>query len=301
MMSGVLLIYLLLFSLGCGGMVSLMILYKCLKEKILKRLLLVFTILLTSLLYNILGSYFLEVYSKLPFPGWLGSALSVILVLALYISLFALLLELRDTGFVRAFYPTLIVVVVQILRSLVFYFSTEALSKAFYLPAIAFVSAYIFYIGLCLRQGIHPRWHYAVKKLIKTLGNCTMIFGPLSLVFYMVWFLLGLREKLVISLDFIFLAVWSLISLFILLEYLARMGHLPDSASTPDEVSSSLGLTPREKEVLNLLMQGFTNREIGESLFISLVTARTHVSHIFEKAGVQNRVQLVTKVSQMRQ
>jgi DNA-binding CsgD family transcriptional regulator/tetratricopeptide (TPR) repeat protein len=51
------------------------------------------------------------------------------------------------------------------------------------------------------------------------------------------------------------------------------------------------GLTAREIDVLGLLAEGLTTREIGERLFISRKTADTHISHIFEKLGVHSRVE----------
>ncbi len=49
------------------------------------------------------------------------------------------------------------------------------------------------------------------------------------------------------------------------------------------------GLTERELEVLRLLATGQSNREIGELLFISPVTAATHVANITTKLGVDSR------------
>ena len=51
------------------------------------------------------------------------------------------------------------------------------------------------------------------------------------------------------------------------------------------------GLTPREVEVLRVLVQGKTNPEIGEVLFISLNTVTRHLSHIYDKTGAANRVE----------
>ncbi len=48
-------------------------------------------------------------------------------------------------------------------------------------------------------------------------------------------------------------------------------------------------LTPREREVLALVVQGLTNPEIGERLCVSRTTARAHVSNILAKLGVENR------------
>jgi DNA-binding NarL/FixJ family response regulator len=52
-----------------------------------------------------------------------------------------------------------------------------------------------------------------------------------------------------------------------------------------------LGLTPREAEVLTLVAQGFTNREIAATLVISTKTAGVHVSHILRKLNAPNRVE----------
>lgn len=51
------------------------------------------------------------------------------------------------------------------------------------------------------------------------------------------------------------------------------------------------GLTEREVDVLRLVGQGASNREIASSLFISEKTAKNHLTHIFEKLGVSDRTQ----------
>jgi DNA-binding NarL/FixJ family response regulator len=52
-------------------------------------------------------------------------------------------------------------------------------------------------------------------------------------------------------------------------------------------------LTDREREVLALVAQGLTNEEIGRSLYLSPLTAKTHVSRIMSKLAARDRVQLV--------
>jgi DNA-binding NarL/FixJ family response regulator len=51
------------------------------------------------------------------------------------------------------------------------------------------------------------------------------------------------------------------------------------------------GLTTREAEVLRLLADGLTNRQIAARLFISQKTVGAHVAHIFEKLNVHTRLQ----------
>jgi len=53
-----------------------------------------------------------------------------------------------------------------------------------------------------------------------------------------------------------------------------------------------LGITQREQEVLLLLIKGKEYKEIATELFISLPTVKTHVSNIYSKAKVRNRLEL---------
>jgi DNA-binding CsgD family transcriptional regulator len=52
------------------------------------------------------------------------------------------------------------------------------------------------------------------------------------------------------------------------------------------------GISHREKEIILLICQGKTNKEIEKALFISVPTVKDHISNIFRKTGVSNRVQL---------
>ena len=62
---------------------------------------------------------------------------------------------------------------------------------------------------------------------------------------------------------------------------------------------AALGLTDRELEVLRLLGDGRTNRQIGDELFITLKTASVHVSRILLKLGVTNRAEAAAAAHRM--
>ena len=66
------------------------------------------------------------------------------------------------------------------------------------------------------------------------------------------------------------------------------LGH--DAADVGDEELASL--TARELEVLRLIARGYTYREVGDALFVSVKTIETHMSHILRKLRLANRHQL---------
>jgi DNA-binding CsgD family transcriptional regulator len=73
-------------------------------------------------------------------------------------------------------------------------------------------------------------------------------------------------------------------------EMLALWGRVDLVADEPVDAEPSYpGLTAREVEILQCLMAGQTNREIAESLFISVKTVSVHVSNILRKQGVSSR------------
>ncbi len=60
--------------------------------------------------------------------------------------------------------------------------------------------------------------------------------------------------------------------------------------SPPKEIDE---LTEREQEILRLIADGLSNAEIGQQLYISDTTVKTHVTHILQKLGLRDRVQAV--------
>lgn len=61
------------------------------------------------------------------------------------------------------------------------------------------------------------------------------------------------------------------------------------------EKLEELAITQREHEVLGLIAEGLSNREIGERLFVSENTVKTHSSRLFQKLDVSRRTQAVQK------
>jgi DNA-binding CsgD family transcriptional regulator len=61
-----------------------------------------------------------------------------------------------------------------------------------------------------------------------------------------------------------------------------------------------MSLTQTELEVVRHAAAGLTNPQIGERMFISRATVKTHLSHIYAKLGVKNRSELTAQAAQQR-
>jgi DNA-binding CsgD family transcriptional regulator len=92
------------------------------------------------------------------------------------------------------------------------------------------------------------------------------------------------------------------------IESLARRARIPLPAAGPEvtqpdhdgrDGDGDLGLTAREREVLALLAEGYTNRRIAEHLFISESTAGVHVSNILGKLNVSSRTEAATVAARL--
>ncbi|MHB9111948.1 MAG: response regulator [Thermoleophilia bacterium] len=70
-------------------------------------------------------------------------------------------------------------------------------------------------------------------------------------------------------------------------DYLEKLKHGQEPTSSFDT------LTDREREILTLVAEGYTNREIAEALFISVKTVETHKANIMEKLNLHKRAELV--------
>lgn len=72
-----------------------------------------------------------------------------------------------------------------------------------------------------------------------------------------------------------------------------------ESHAAFETLMKGCGLTNRESEIAWLLYRGYTNRQIGEELFIAETTVKKHVSHIYEKMQVSGRKEFRAKVNEL--
>ena len=101
--------------------------------------------------------------------------------------------------------------------------------------------------------------------------------------------------------------LYASISTIFLVQFIKFYGHhheIPTETSSQEipleAIFEQYTLSPREQEVARLILEGCGNQEIGEKLFISLSTVKTHVSNVYQKFDVKNRVEFITFCQNVR-
>ncbi|GHI84996.1 response regulator [Streptomyces xanthophaeus] len=80
-------------------------------------------------------------------------------------------------------------------------------------------------------------------------------------------------------------------------DFVGRPEAVPERSTRPPRPVE--GITEREREVLTLVGRGRSNTEIAQDLFITVATAKSHVSRLLAKLGARDRVQLVITAYEM--
>jgi DNA-binding CsgD family transcriptional regulator len=151
---------------------------------------------------------------------------------------------------------------------------------------VVLVMGYIVFIGIYYARKLHDheRKTIAVKSVV--------LFGIfLPVIAYDVF-----TEEVhsAIRLSPLHYCLMSVMFIHHFIKYYLR--HHPEAAPkiSDEAIFTQYNISPREKEVVRLVLEGRSNQEIGEKLFISLSTVKTHISNIYLKLGVKNRIELLT-------
>jgi DNA-binding CsgD family transcriptional regulator len=153
--------------------------------------------------------------------------------------------------------------------------------------AVVFMAAEVFFLIrlLVLSRKLEGREHKSAAR-------------SFSLLFMGRYFLLPFFTFLVPSVarGFFFFIYWHG-SCFVWVKYfylpfIGRSEDRRDAAAVSGRLGNKFGLSPREREILQLMLLGKNNREIEDVLFISYNTVKNHIHAIYGKIGVKNRYQL---------
>lgn len=179
------------------------------------------------------------------------------------------------------------------LLNLIFYFVGGNLiirSATLIVMTLSIIYSMIYMISPGIKKG---------KK--KDLGKYTKRIGISTVLIMPVIFMLDLFPNL-IPFNSSFTGRMNIIPGFYLFLNLFLIFSLKGKFWNEDEDKKSFlntnGISPRESEVMDLLISGYSYQNIANSLNISLSTVKTHISKIYQKSGITNKVELIKAISQ---
>ena len=194
--------------------------------------------------------------------------------------------------------PSLTICIPAILSSFIIAPTALALeaSSQVIIVLVWFSSMYLSAVHLFRNSGLMDMnlpYYVALSQILSTIGTFA---GSNILAWFDRFFQLNEinSEKIAIA-----LAIFAV--LIIVTQYLIAQTVLVESprvissslAQTVKSVSARFGLTARERDVLELLAEGYSRPFISEKLSLSLSTVKTHVNHMYAKMGINKRDELL--------
>ena len=143
----------------------------------------------------------------------------------------------------------------------------------------------------------HPRLRVFIRSFLIYLG----VFTLLAMVQLVVQDLPNapplLRdhplEELVYYLGFVIMALVFLAGYF-------GEPTTGEAFSLPEDFVNRFGISQRERDIIEMMAQGLSNSAIADRLYISTVTVKNHVYHIYRKTGAGNKVQLLNMINSLK-
>jgi DNA-binding CsgD family transcriptional regulator len=121
-----------------------------------------------------------------------------------------------------------------------------------------------------------------------------LIFFIITLLFLPYFLIDGIVLKLVLGFP-VYNIIINIIALFFTLHYFNQPNYLENNKIT-DYFKKTFPLTVREMEIVDKIILGLNNTEIGNQLFISPKTVENHLYNIYSKIGIKNRYQLFSLI-----
>jgi DNA-binding CsgD family transcriptional regulator len=151
------------------------------------------------------------------------------------------------------------------------------------------------------RRGLGSVGNARVRSLVRTTVS---LLPPLILIMIAQACLFFVPGMPVVIRELPFSALLSLlvtdsVLLVFALRYLFREDAAP-ACVLSEHFISKFSISPRECEIVSMMVQGFSNRLIAEKLFISAMTVKNHVYHIYRKTSAANKVQLLNLINSLK-
>lgn len=287
-------------TVGLLSILSVLILYKANKSRVL----MYYALFLLSFTLMFSLDYFYTIYgidynpSNLTFHNIFFEFLyeTISNTLLITTTLFSLsLIKIKYKKQIKLFFY--IIFISNILLLIISLFNpTTFISTVNIFSTFSFVFCWVFNIILLFRNYSNIESLY-IKKFLILVFILSIVFLPFILLFDIIqidFFNISLLNN--IDFDLIFFSIWNILSICIFIKYFNYIKKVSVIINPSTDVLTSIGLTNREKEVLNELILGKTYSDIADKLTIAPVTVKTHVLRIYKKIGVKNKVALLDKL-----
>jgi DNA-binding CsgD family transcriptional regulator len=295
----VLIFYILMITTAGAGTAAALVLHLRIRRPVTLAVAIVTVLFLIALVLGVISYYLQVVLPPDAYPSVAFTVIGMVLGVAVYSGVAVMLAKIAPEHQAPHAAALILALVAQIGRGAVGMAGATELLERLRLPAIGVISLYLLYAGIvALRRGRHDA-SPTVASLMVRLGWLLVIFAPISTLFYFFLYRIPPSFRPPVSLDFLFALGWSavLISAFV------RHLNAPEvelEEGLPQGFREAYGITERESDVVALVAQGLSNKEIADSLFVSLTTVRTHLYNVFKKTGAKSRIDLLRIARQYR-
>ena len=304
----ILLVYILIFSTGFASLAGLGVLAVRLSHPFVKRMLLVQSLFIANLALVAIYYYTKQVVELVGTSSSIDftfGIIATILSIALYGSLVFLLSLHSFRTANKSLYKTalalcLTTIAIQIVHLLSALLGSPGLvqSSLWQVATYLIIALAMGALGLLLIKSRTSNDHPSLQILFKGIGLCCLLFVPLGAIEYVLE-VFSLYAYQPLSLEYL---LYLGINITILLAAVQVLAKQPKSGAAFGELSLETAkrflLTAREQEMASLIAQGLTNKEIAFRLGISEATVRTHIYNLFQKVGVQSRIELLNVLHQ---
>lgn len=300
----ILFLYILICAMGFAGLLSLVFMRLRIRSPVLLPLFMTYLLLFIALGLVAVYFYLENVLSLIggshEFFRKILIGLSTVNNIALYVTLLIVsscVLNYQERRSPLAVLFKLLCVSIMLL------ISAGIVLRAFFATAVPFISPLTYvltsisipYLGLLLFRAKSSGVHSSIRFLIRGVAVCCFFYAPLSGLEYLLK-VMNLHVYQPLSMDYLFLLAFTCYAIIAAVKSLGD-GSGATTVELTDDTAARFALTNREREMITLIAQGLTNKEIAYELNISPATVRTHIYNLYQKTGVQSRIALINKIS----
>jgi DNA-binding CsgD family transcriptional regulator len=180
------------------------------------------------------------------------------------------------------------------------------LGKVYFIVVVSVVLYVVILSVLQLKRLVDPR----IRKVLLSAVIMIVVFIPGFVADANYYQLQVVRHLLPFGLSFtsLFYLVWNILSIYYAFHFIVspppvsseEVPPTVDPAELPAAFIRAFRLTPRETEVMKLLVRGVSNKEIAAAIRVKVGTVKNHVSNTYEKTGCTNRVELINLIQKYR-